>query len=299
MAIISVVSTAGAALNASGTPWTITRIEVGQGNVTTESAALARTSLVRPFSPPRRTDSPESRVDGAQLQVIYVDDTNAAYDVNEVAIFSGTTLVAYVCDDAGAAISQKVAAQSARIGLVTDWQTPVTGTPAAQLQPFSAASEGSIGAVRYATPTEARNRSGTGVVRAQDLPAGAAAATTVNQGSVELATQGEYDNGTPAGRAVTNELTIHANKVTRGTINQARLPRATTTAPGVVEEATQSEYNAGTADRVVTTNLSVPSARLPVASGSARGAVKVIVTTEAAYDRLATKDAEALYIFTS
>ena len=298
MAILSVVTTAGAALNASGNPWTITRIEVGQGNVTTESAALARTSLVRPFSPPRRTDSPESRVDGAQLQVIYVDDTNAAYDVREVAIFSGTTLVAYVCDDAGAAISTKVAAQSARIGLVTDWQTPVTGTPAAQLQPFSAASEGSLGAVRYATPTEAANRSGTGVVRAQNLPVTAGAASTTSPGLIEAATQAEYDSGSPAGRAVTNHLQILASKL-KGLINPARLPGATTSTQGASRLADQAAYNAGTAGRVVTSNLTVPGARTRVASSSERGTMKVIVTTEAAYDRLATKDAEALYIFTS
>lgn len=212
MAIINVVTTAGAALHASGVATTPTRIEVGQGHVTSEAAALARTSLVNPFSPARRNDSPAARASGNQLQTLYQDSTTAAYNVREVAVFSGSTLMAYACDDAGGILRGKSSTVPLHLGVLSTFNTPVNATPAVTLQPFAVATTEDVGAVRLAADGDTTS---TGLVvvspaQAQTIAEAAAKsaapdvedASTTQKGIIEVATATEINTGTDNEKAV-------------------------------------------------------------------------------------------------
>ena len=126
MAIISTPTTAGLALEATnranGDPTDITGVEVGEGHVTTLALAMARAALVTPFSPVRQTPNPAGVSSGSALQYAYVDSTLAVnYDINEAGLYAGSTMVAYVCDDAGAAIGTKPNNASGILPILVAW----------------------------------------------------------------------------------------------------------------------------------------------------------------------------------
>ena len=126
MAIISTPTAAGLALEATnranGDPTNITRVEVGEGHVTTLALAMARAALVTPFSPVRQTANPSGVSSGSAIQYAYVDSTLAAdYDINEAGLYAGSTMVAYVCDDAGAAIGTKPSNASGILPILVAW----------------------------------------------------------------------------------------------------------------------------------------------------------------------------------
>ena len=126
MAIISTPTTAGLALEATnraaGNPTDITGVEVGEGHVTTLALAMARAALVTPFSPVRQTPNPAGVSSGSAIQYAYVDSTLAAdYDINEAGLYAGNTMVAYACDDAGAAIGTKPNNASGILPILVAW----------------------------------------------------------------------------------------------------------------------------------------------------------------------------------
>ena len=93
-------TTAGATLIA-GQAFTIDKIALGTGQRTPDGS---ETALVTPFDPVKEDTNPSGRVDGDTLYYTYTDPNvggGNAYDVGELGMFSGNTLVFYASRPAG------------------------------------------------------------------------------------------------------------------------------------------------------------------------------------------------------
>ena len=93
--VTMVVTTAGLnALSAkigAGQAFVLDRIKLGIGQYT---PAVGATDVVTPFSPVREFASLSGSVSGNQVSFEFQDEGDAAYDVGEIGVFSGTTLFA-------------------------------------------------------------------------------------------------------------------------------------------------------------------------------------------------------------
>lgn len=201
MATISVVTTAGAALHARGT-FPVSRIEVGRGFVDTQAKALARTRLVTPFIPARQNVGVTGRADGNLLQVVYTDPVAAnAYDIKEIGVYSGNTLIGYACDDAGANLSVKIANQDVFLGILLEYLTPVDAQVRTELQAFAIATRASNGAVRLVPNASSYTQEGAFVLspkQIQDLIEGVTP-------EVGKATSADINTGTDDTRFITSD----------------------------------------------------------------------------------------------
>lgn len=111
MAVIDVVTQAGLDLNAqSFTPGNrphVTAIKVGTGHVTSEAAAIALSDLVAHTSAYDH-NNPPVEAEGNEAQTTYVNtDRTQQYPINEIGVFSGNTLIKYVCSDDGTPLLTK------------------------------------------------------------------------------------------------------------------------------------------------------------------------------------------------
>ena len=74
----------------NNTTFSIDRIEIGTGQYT---PVVGATDLTIPFNPVRRLVDPAGIVVGTDFQFTFTDDSDDAYNVGEVGVFSGNTLV--------------------------------------------------------------------------------------------------------------------------------------------------------------------------------------------------------------
>lgn len=158
MATIKVITTAGLARQAAamrgGPAVVIDSIRVGSvGFATTEAQALALTALVGATL--KTQADPAGVSEGSVVQFTYNDPSADTYNVTEIGLFDGTDLIAYACDDAGAALISKSAVTAGLIGVTVNFTNATfTGTFSTPVQLPPTATAAQPGVVRLASNSD-------------------------------------------------------------------------------------------------------------------------------------------------
>ena len=199
----AVFTTAGRTLFAAnllaGDPTLIDSVEVGQAN---RLPAVGDTAVTTPFVPARIFTDPAGVASGPDVTWQFQDDSSDVYTVQEIAYYSGTTLVFSAAVDTGSILS-KPGNTSAIFPIVIHFAGEDLSTITFTLSAAPVASESVAGIVQLA-----------GAAEAQETTTGDQSLTkvlTVRRGWQQVAAW--WNSG----------VSIAASRIT-GTLNIARIP---------------------------------------------------------------------------
>ena len=240
LTLSNVGKTALAAAHGAGNNFPITRLKVGQGQYTPDGT---ETDIKTPFAPIKEFVNPSGSASGTTFQFVYQDPSPNVYNIGEIGIFSGVTLLAIASRPAADGWLLQKGALPLVVPSVYDFANVATGAITFTVNNvFPLATETTPGIV-----SKARNAD----IPLDDNRYMTPAKTEYHFTSKE-ATQTEYDSNLIS-KWVASNLAVAASKL-KGTLSILRLPRAS-----------QDQYNAGgsaNAGYVVTADLTIPGSRI-------------------------------------
>ena len=229
-----------AAARAAGNKFPVDKLKIGRGQYTPDGT---ETDIKTAFAPTKEFVDPAGSASGTTFQFVYQDPSANVYNIGEIGIFSGATLLAIASRPSADGWLLQKGALPLVVPSVYDFANVATGDITFTVDnTFPLGTELTPGIV-----SKARNID----IPLDDTRFMTPALTEARINS-KAANQLEYDSGT-AGKWVVSNLAIAASKL-KGTISALRFPKAT-----------QGEYNSGGSSAsglIVTADLTIPAGRL-------------------------------------